>query len=1139
MSLQLVFGSAGCGKSTYLQQTLIEEAAKNPKRNYILLVPDQFTMQTQMDVVKKSEHKGILNIDVLSFNRLAYRVFSETGAPTQLVLDDTGKSLVLRHVAESVAKDMPYIGKNLNKVGYIHEVKSTISEFMQYGVSVKDVEHIAGTETQGLLSIKLKDLAVIYGAFLEYNKGKYITGEESLDILCRSLDRADFIRDSVIVFDGFTGFTPIQERVILRLMQLASKVYVSFTLADSEAPSETGASEKLFYLSRRSANRLRTLAGDNGVMVDSDYIINNEGLTRFSNNPELSHLEKSLFRYPSESYDRVPENITLFKCNDIGEEVSEIALRIHNLVEKEGYAYRDIAVVVGNLDSYASTFETRLNELDMPFFIDRTNSVSLNPFTEYIKSALQMIIRDYSYDSVFHYLRSGFADFTDAEVDRFDKYVSSINFRGAKAYHRELTKRQKGRPTEKFLAEIPMHEAFRVRLMEQMAVLERPAKTAADYVHNLYDFIVANNSYDKLADYANLFTEQNDLSKAKEYGQIYRLIMELLDTIISIVGDEEMELEEFYKILEAGILEIKVGTIPKNVDRIVVGDIERTRLNGVKALFFAGVNDGNIPKSGDKRGLLSDMDREGIAERNKINLAPTAREEMYTQRLYLYMMLLKPTHKLFISYAAKDAEGKGVAKSYLVDVISEMFPLLKEERVRETINWERLVTKKDSLRYYSTLLRDYVSNTLHEGEKELVSTLSKLYSETEDNREAGNICDAAFTEYKAKPLAAEIVKALYGEILAGSISSFEQYAGCAYRYFLSAGLKLKEDEEYDFTGRDLGTVYHDVLDAFATLMDRRNLSWKDLTDEQISEMITEAVEIYCENYEQGILLEDEQTASLKLRIAKVMERTVKTLKFQFGRGLYNTLGHELKFEREIPIEGGLLRLNGRIDRIDLFEKDGKLFVKIIDFKSREMKLDVTDIYHGIRQQLCVYMSEAVKHEQATHPEYEVIPAGMFYYGVINPIIDMGNDVSDAALSKVEDKILSKLRLSGIMDLSSDSIEALDSELEGTTSQVLQGRFNKESGEANPSDSAITADQMKGMLEYVEKMVVNIGEGVLRGNKAVSPMEGSGCEYCNYRGICRFDEKIPGFKVRDGKEISKEDAMIKVTGGGADGMYLFD
>lgn len=1138
MSISFVFGPAGSGKSTYVQEKLIKESMEHPKDNFLLIVPDQFTMQTQMDIVKKHPNKGILNIDVLSFNRLCYRVFSVAGKNSVPVLDDTGKSLVLRKVASKVADKMPFMGRYLNKQGYIHEIKSSISEFMQYGLSVKDVQKLCNSVGNPLLKSKLNDLAVIYEAFNDYNKGKFITSEETLDMLCDKLAAADFITGSTVVFDGFTGFTPIQEKVVLRLSELAKKVIITFNLSAPESPCEIGGEEKLFYLSRKGAARLKTKAKELGIAVDNDELIDSSENARFKNNKAFAHIEKNLFRYPVNKYTDDISNIEIFSCKDLESEVSKICLKIYDLVRSGKYAYRDIAVVTGNLEKYGVLFESRMRELGMPVFIDRTSAIVLNPFIEYIKSALQVIIKDYSYDSVFHYLRSGFTDFDEEETDRFERYVTSLNIRGKSAYSKSFSKRERGLK-DKTLAEneISLHESVRQRLKESFSVLEEESKTAGDYVRNLYTFIVNNNSYEKLEQYENFFNENNNLSKAVEYGQIYKNVMELLDTIDSLIGDEEMALDEFYRIFEAGIAELEVGIIPKNIDRIVVGDIERTRMSEIKALFFAGVNDGNIPKSNDKGGILNGMEREMMSSFG-YDLAPTPREEMFTQRLYLYMLLCKPTHRLCLSYAQTDSDGKAMKPSYLIKIMTDMFEKLSVCNMNEEVSVADFISMKDCSHHYAFLLRKYVEGTIDSESMKLLAALDCLYkNDNFSDREI--IIDSAFKEYFATPLSKEIVRMLYGNIINSSISRMELYAGCAYAHFLKYGIKLSENAEYAFEARDLGTIYHGVLDNFSTMLERNGLTWATFSKEQGERLVREAVESFCEDYEQGMLKEDEQSAYTISKITAIMLKTVETLQFHVLKGKFAPLKHEYSFERTLDLESGdKMHLNGKIDRIDLCENEGKIYVKILDYKSGQKDIDVTNIYHGIEQQLALYMAEAVYSERVKHPEKQIIPSAMLYYTLDNPFVEATSDMPDEARELL---IKKALKVKGVFESSAENLSFLDENVMGD-SEVLPISFKKD-GEpsAQCAKHLLSNEEMEGMLKYVEGMVKNIGTGIFEGNKKISPFKSDkhdACMYCDYKSICRFDGKIPGYAKRNGKEIEKEAARKIVLGGDTDAVYTF-
>lgn len=1141
MSLSFIYGPAGAGKSTYVQKMLIDWSEKEPKRNFILIVPDQFTMQTQADIVKLHKRNGIMNIDVLSFGRLSYRIFEEMGAPDETILDDTGKSLVIRHVSSSVAEKMPYIGRNLSKTGYVHEVKSSISEFMQYGVGVKELKSFSDKVSSPLLKTKLKDLSVIYEAFQDYNRDKFITGEESLDILCKKIPGSEIIKDSVIVFDGFTGFTPIQERVILTLLKYAAKVYVTLTVSDGWKPGDVIGEERLFYLTSKTARRLITKCEDEKISREQDKeITRGSERRRFDVNSGLSHLEKNLFRYPIVKYDSDVTDVEMFEAENIKTEVDEVCLRILKMVRESDYAYRDIAIVTGNLENYGDLFERRFKELGIPAFIDRTRGIVLNPFTEYLKSAMRILIKDYSYDTVFHFLRSGFTDFDIDEIDRLDSYVRSLNIRGRNAWHKEFKRTRKGLSKDekdRGLLEVVDRNVSREKLVEMLSCLERPACKGSEYVRNLYDFLIANNSFDKLNAYENYFTERNDLSKAREYAQIYRLIMQLLETINDLVGEEELTPDEFYRIFESGINEITVGTIPQNVDRIVVGDIERTRLKEVKALFFTGINDGNIPKNKEAGGILSSRDREIFKEAD-MELAPTPREEMYSQRLYLYMNMCKPSERLVLSYAGTDREGKAMRPAYLVGILNKLFDM-KVEKISDVTESTRIASVTDSYRHFANLVRDLSLGDDNEDRRNLTKALIKVYKDINAGETYKDELDAAFFEYEASALSRDIVDGIYGEIIRSSISRMEKFAQCAYAHFLQYGMNLKVPGENEFAASDLGNVYHGVLELFSVKLSQRGLDWRTFSLEEGEAIIEEAVTEFVADYEQGILSDDATRQYTIIKITNILKRSIETLQYQLKKGKLTPSRFEYPFRRIINIdEKRSIDLRGKIDRIDIYEKDGDVYVKIMDYKSSSKDIDISKVYYGIQQQLGIYMAEAVKKEQETHPGKTIHPSAMLYYALGNPIIENGDTMDSDELSG---EIHKSLRMKGLMVNTRENIELLDSEMEDA-SDVVPVKFKKD-GTLDSNSQKVTAseEEIANFLGYTERMAGRIGGRVMDGDISMSPLISkfsNACEFCNFKSICHFDEKMPGYKARDGKDVDEDTIRNTVMGGDQNGDYLF-
>ncbi|MCQ2524795.1 MAG: exodeoxyribonuclease V subunit gamma [Lachnospiraceae bacterium] len=1152
MSLQFVVGPAGAGKSTYIYEWLKNEAKVNQSTNFLLIVPDQFTMQTQMDIVKKNNN-GIMNIDVLCFSRLAYRIFEETGRAAYPVLDDTGKSLMLRTVAAKVSSTMPYLGKNLSKTGFIHEVKSSISEFMQYSISVSDLKRIAAEVDDGLMKHKLRDLSVIYEAFEDYKKDRFITNEETLDVLCDKLTQSVIIKKSVVIFDGFTGFTPIQERVIKRLMELSQKVIVTLTLPGKAEAENVLSEEKLFYLTSKTSDRLKNLAKQSNVSLDETIELKGEN-GRFSQKPSLAFLEKNLFGYPKKPFSGDNENVKIFACASVSSEVDAICNKIYDLLLTGQYKYRDIAIVTGNLESYASLFESRFKKLNIPCFIDRTNSIGLNPFIEFLKSSMQLLIQDFSYDSVMHLLRSGFTDFSNDETDRFDRYIKSLNIRGSKKYLNTFRRAQydmrKGNFKDKALLEVTKRDESRAKLMAMLAPIMVECKTAGDYTKAMYDYLVKNLSFDRLDKMANAFEAENELSKAVEYRQIYRHVMDLLDTIVALVGDEEMSLKEYYKIFEAGIDEIKVGTIPKGVDRILVGDIERTRLNETKALFFAGVNDTNIPKGGDKGGILSSIDRENLRDlldkkfaADGFILAPSPREQMYTQRLYLYMNMCKPTDRLFISYAGIAADGSSMRPSYLVDTVKRLYKDMKVENVEKEALADRIISIEDSYKYYADMLKDYASgNNEDDSQMALMKALYSLYQENGLNKDVQNIHEAAFYQYVGKPLSQEIARLLYSDILYGSVSRFEKYANCAYSHFLSYGIGLSEPVNYEFARVDMGNVCHEILDRFSDALKLKNYTLKDFPEKEGGEILSNVIEEVLSQDEFDILSEDKAGENVKNRIRNIMIKTVSMLKYQLSRGKFVPSFNEKRVTGQIDlINDAKAVFHGKIDRIDLCHEDDRVYVKIIDYKSSDKSLDVTKIYYGLEQQLISYMTQALKDVEKLHPQKDVIPSSIFYYTMKNPFVKLEEE---AGPEKIEKMLKKTFVMKGMLLDDNDNFRLLDENAAGDEADILPIGFKKD-GTLNSysTDKVLGREEMQSMMDYVSRMTKRIGDNIVSGDIKISPIgedEGSSCKYCPYRNVCRFDERIEGYKVRNINSVSTEEAREYVLGGASNERdYLFE
>ena len=1138
MSLRFYFGPSGSGKSHRIYEEIMQRAAQEPGRNFLIIVPDQFTMQTQKDLVMRSDRGGILNIDVLSFGRLSHRILEEVGTKEMPVLDDTGKSLVLQKIAADLKEQLPAMGSLLHKQGYIHEVKSAISEFMQYGISTQDMDKlIASAEKRGALAMKLRDLKTLYRGFQDYIRDHFITTEETLDVLRRSLVKSKILPDSVVVFDGFTGFTPIQNRLIQELMRVCEETIVTVTIGEEEDPYQMDGEQKLFHLSKKTVADLVKLAAEAEVTRGEDVFVKG-GPNRFTEAPALCYLEQNLFRYQYEPYTEKQCEIRMFEALSPREEVHQTALYIRKLIREEGLTYRDIAVVIGDLEGYASYVETEFGQLEIPCFLDRTRGIVLNPMIEYIKSALQLYIRDFSYDTVFHFLRSGMADISREEIDELENYVIRTGARGYRTYSRLFTRKteemQQGsgqEDTERAEETLERLNRIRQQFADTVEILHMaPRAKAGEYVDHLYDFVEQNQVQQKLLNYQQRFEQEGDLAKAREYAQIYRLVMDLLDQIYELLGEEEISLQEFADILEAGFGEITVGTIPQNVDRIVVGDMERTRLKQVKVLFFLGVNDGNIPKNASKGGIISDMDREFLIE-SGTEMAPSPRQQMYIQRLYLYLNMTKPSERLYLSYAKVNSDGKGIRPSYLIDTVRKLFPQLAVEYPQNRSRIEQIEGRQEGARYLAEELREYADGTLQEEERQDFYLMYRAYEADPEGRD--RLTAAAFRRYKESGLSRIVARALYGRQLENSVSRLETYAACACRHFLQYGLSLQEREEFGFEVSDMGNVYHAVLENFAGKLAESGRTWWDFDENFATQAIKEAVEGYAATYGETVLYSSARNEYAITRMSRILTRTVLTLQQHLKQGSFQPDDYELSFRFAEDLdsihvdlsEEEKMHLQGRIDRIDVSEDAEHVYVKVIDYKSGNKKFDLAALYYGLQLQLVVYMNAAMELESRKHPDKEIVPAALLYYHIDDPTIETPVELTQ---EQINEEILTKLRMNGVVNSDPAVVERLDRFLQDKSKVIPVEK--KKDGSFSARSGILSREELHVVSAYVDTKIRQIGREILDGKIAANPYEKGNeeaCTYCAYKKVCGFDGSIPGYEKRQLEDLDKQTLMQRM------------
>ena len=1092
MSLQLILGSSGAGKSHYLYTHIIEESMKNPDRNYIVVVPEQYTMAIQKRLVSMHPRKGILNIDVVSFERLAYKVFEEVGEDNLEVLDDTGKNLIIKRVLEQNKDRLKYFGSNLSNTGFVSEMKSVISEMLQYDIKPVVMQGAAGaaysdSEGSAALQYKLDDIVLVYNAFAEYIDKNYITKEEILDKLCSKVTESERIKNCEIAFDGFTGFTPVQYNLLTILLSMCPKIYVSLTIDASERENSVKGREELFFMSKDCVSKLYKICDEGHVKIlepvyISDREIPGKNITvnfnsRFKNSKELGFLEQNLFRNRAQKFGKETDNIVIYEGAVAREELTFAAGEIIRLTRLCGYRYNEIAIVTADMDGYGKLAANILKQNDIPYFLDYKRHVTDNPFIAAINGALGIIENNYSYDSILGFLRTGMSGMEREDIDLLDNYCVAVGIRGRGKWHEPWIRKFRGTVNNTDLEKL---NSLRTMITDMLDPLEEVLKSkesnVADMVKALYEFLVREDMEQKVS-------VLNDSEyTGDEYAQLYKKVIEVLDKMYALLGSEKVGIKEFNKILASGFQEIKIGLIPQTNDCVVIGDIERTRLDNIKVMFFVGINDGNVPKKADSRSVLSESDREYLEDKG-IVMSASVREKAFTQRFYLYLIMTKTSQKLYITYAHNSMDMKAILPSYIIRMIKKMFPGM------DVLSYDNAAKERSYIR------------------------IPKAELEWSD-------------ENLAKILADGVALDLYGKELTGSVTSFEQYAACQYAYFCRYGLKLDEREEYKFAVNDFGTILHAVIEDVSKNIKQNKKSFVLLSDEERRKMVSESIHAIADSYGNTILKSTSRNEFLIKRMEDLADKTLWAIGKQLADGLFIPDTFEKGFLTKIedlPHDVTFF-MQGKIDRIDICEDDENVYVKVVDYKTGHSDFDLLKTYYGLKIQLFTYMREAISFEKKRHKGKNIVPAGLLYYNIDNPIVETRQDDDD----KIEELIRKELRMKGVVNSNRNIISKLDS-TEGTSLNIPVTVSKSGSIDASKS-KVLTTEELMELGEYVDRENVVKATKILDGSININPYErgqDSSCNYCPYNSVCGFSEDMPGVKFRRLNSLSVEDIWCRI------------
>ncbi|MCI5640930.1 MAG: helicase-exonuclease AddAB subunit AddB [Lachnospiraceae bacterium] len=1134
MGIQFILGKAGGGKTWYIEHEVVREAAAHPDKRYFVVVPEQFTMQTQKNLVELNEHKGLWNIEVQSFLRLAFRIFGETGQGNTPVIDDLGKVMILKKVLLDQKEKLTYFQKNIGKKGYIAEIKSFLSEMMQYGIERETLqEMIEDAKGHVVLQQKLQDMDVAYEAFRDYLKDHYITTEEVLSVFADTAEQSKLLKDCVIYLDGFTGFTPVQYELLRSLMRVCEQVVVTVTMDERETIWHVGAAYKLFYMSQKTIYHIRKIAEEERVPVCPEIWTGKGVPDRFEQAKDLGLLEQNLFRYPFQSYEEKPENISLHCLRQPENEVHFLMQELLQLRKDPAFHYKDVAVVTGNMEVYGTLIRSAMDQAEIPCFIDQKKNIITNAFVGTLYNVLDILRKNFDYESIMKFIKGGFVRFDKESeeswdqqeaVDLLDNFLLASGVRGLRKWQEEwdLGYLLRGKPEE--LTEQAQKAVNHVRrqIVDKLSGLyEKTARgkhRVREYAEAFCDFLEQEQYYMQIQEYIETFEEQGEKNLAREYRQIYEIVLQVLDRLVELLGEEEIDLAEFREIFDTGMNEARVGLIPPGVDQVVVGDLSRTRLHNVKYLFFLGLNDGNIPSGNGNGGILSDSEREWLSEA-EYELAPTARQQIYTEQFYLYLCLTKPSGHLYLCYCEAGNDGKATQPSYVVDRLQKIFPQLQVE-VSDEQDADRILGDDLGEKY---LIRGLRRGKLRD------DAWAELYRQyrLSDKGKSGfvdKLVDAALYINPQRSLSREAAKQLYHDILTGSTSQFERFAACPFAYFAQYGLKLQERQENQVELFDIGNIIHEALEKYTKQLLEQGVGWAQISEQQQHVLANQCLNGTIEEYKNGLLYMTERDTGLIERLRRILLRSVWAITEQMKCGQFETVESEVAFR----LMDGNKQLIGRVDRIDVMEDETHRYVRVIDYKTGPKEVSLSDLYHGLQMQLQIYLKAAMSEEKKKTAK-EIVPAGVLYYHIHDPLLR--EKVEGQEWSK---KMLEQLRMSGLINETDPILPSMDQALEGPEGSIAANIKSKvipvsttSTGKVTKYSGTMTTHQMELLETFTEDKLSEIADRIKEGEIAAKPYKRmdsaatTACDYCKYHSVCGFDPTLKGNTYRHLEKMTND------------------
>ncbi|MBC2579470.1 helicase-exonuclease AddAB subunit AddB [Clostridium sp. DJ247] len=1142
MSLRFIFGRAGSGKSHYCLNAIkkrIDEDCSNP---LILLVPEQFSFQAEKNLIKVVGEESMLRAKVFSFRRMAYTVCNEVGGITRPHLNDAGRSMLIYKIMDENKDKFKVFGKAAKKNGFVSTVSNIITELKRYNVTVETLKSTLDRIENENLKNKIEDVILIFSEFEKKLHNNYIDTEDDLAILSEKIDKCHVFDEAEIWVDEFSNFTPQQYVVLEKLMKKAKKVNVTLCTDCLSGECDTDNTD-IFLPVKNTEKKLLEIMEANNIGYDKPIGLKCDPCYRFKDSKELQHLQHYLFAYPYKAYRESIDNLHIFKALNKYEEIEQTARDIVTICRDKEFRFRDIAVVSGDLEGYENLIRAVFAEYDIPYFIDKKRKITDNPIITLIVSAVEILSKNWSYECMFRYLKTGLLDLHREEIDIIENYVLANGIRGKKwiedkkwnfRINYEFNEDEILEDEQSILDRI---DQVRQKIKEpllNLSIATKGRKNALQMCEELYKFLCEVKIPEKIQSLLDKFKASGELDKANEYTQIWDIVVETLDQIVETIGNENLSMDTFAKILSTGFGEYEIGVIPPALDQVLVGSVTRLKSHDVSALYIIGANDGVFPAVIPPEGILTDGDRESLKERG-LEIAKDTRSRAFEEQFLVYTTLTIVSKYLRISYPMADEEGKAKRPSIIISRIKKIFPEIIEKSNVINNGYEENI--EDISRPKATF-NEFISNIKRNKEDQCINDLwldvYRWYKNDENwNDKLDTVLRAFNYTNKAEIMDTKKVRELYGRHMYMSVSRLEKFVECPFAYFVQYGLKAKDRKIYNLSAPDLGSFMHNILQDFSMSIKEKNLSWRDIDKEWCEKNVSDIVDKTLEKVPGSILNSSKKYGHVTTNLKRVLTRSVWLITEHIKRGGFNPSGYELSFGNSgdfppISIQlhsGENVSLIGRVDRVDRLNEESTSYLRIVDYKSGTKEFKLSDVYYGFQIQLLIYL-DAMLYELEGRIDIEALPAGILYFKLDDPIIKGKGEMSD---KEIEERITKSLRMNGLLLNDPSIIKEMDSEIE-KSSDIIPATMKKDGTLSEAQSSVATLEQFQLLRKYVRDTVEKLCEEMLEGNIDIRPSKKKNkdsCEYCIYSSICQFDTSMKDNRYKVLKDKSDEEIWKEI------------